>query len=58
MERRPETDAPRAVPTQPAPVSATLALALGAGGAAARRVCGDTPTGGRTIDRTQGGPPA
>ena len=52
MERRPETDAPRAVPALPAPVSAALvlgaALALGAGEAAAQGVCMGEVVTGRT----------
>ena len=58
MERRPEMDTPRAVPALPGPVSAALVLGfafvLGAGEAAAQRVCSNTPTGGQTIDCTRG----
>ena len=62
MERRPGTDAPRAVPALPAPVSAALALgfalALGAGEAAAQNLCaGDVVTGRTSIvvcDRAAG----
>ena len=58
MERRSGTDAPRAVPALPGPVSAALVLGfafvLGAGEAAAQRVCSNTPTGGQTIDCTRG----
>ena len=58
MERRSGTDALRAVPALPGPVSAALVLGfafvLGAGEAAAQRVCSNTPTGAQTIDCTRG----
>ena len=62
MERRSGTDAPRAVPALPGPVSAALVLGfafvLGAGEAAAQNLCaGDVVTGRTTIvvcDRASG----